>query len=234
MHLSVIVPAYNEEKRIEKTLISINNFLSKQNYNYEIIVVNDGSRDKTLEIVESLKLKIKNLEIINNKKNRGKGYAVRQGLLKAKGDYRLFTDADNSTPIEEVKNFLASLQKKYDIAIASRNMNGSIINNPQPFYRKFLGKIYSLLARLIVGLWEIKDTQCGFKLFRADVANNILPLCKINGWAFDSEILIIAKKSGYKIKEIPITWTNNLQTKLQLNGMMKMAFDLFKIRWHNL
>lgn len=231
MYLSVIIPAYNEEKRIGKTIAEISDYLSKQPFDYEIIVVNDGSIDKTQEIVRNLKLNIPNLEIIDNEKNKGKGYTVRKGLLKGKGKYRLFTDADNSTSIEEIEKFFPYLNN-YDIIIGSRSIKGSIITNPQPFYRKILGRFYGLLVWLIIGLWNIRDTQCGFKLFSAKSVEDIFLKCQISGWSFDVEILVLAKKFGYKIKEVPIIWADQSQTKVRFKGMVKAIFDLLKIRWN--
>lgn len=230
MYLSIIIPSYNEEERIVKTLIEVSNYLENQFYDYEIIVVDDGSKDKTSEFVEKLKLEIPNLKITNNKENRGKGYVVRQGLLEAKGQYRLFMDADNSTSIKEIEKFLPYLET-YDIIIGSRGVKGSLITIPQPIHRRILGRFYSLLVQFIVELWGIKDAQCGFKLFNSKAVKDILPKCKINNLAFDSEILIIAKKLGYKIKEAPIIWANRPQTRVRFKGMVEMIFDLLKIRW---
>ncbi len=229
MYLSVIIPAYNEEKRIEKTLFEVQGYLSRKQYNYKIIAVNDGSKDGTAEILNELRLKLTNLEIIDNKENRGKGYVVRQGLLAAKGDWRLFMDADNSTLIEEIEKFLPYL-KQYDIIIGSRGMEDSKIIIPQPLYRIILGKLYGLLVKIIVGLFEIKDMQCGFKLLNAKAVENILSKCQINGWSFDSEILIIAKKLGYKIKEVPVSWMDQPKTNMRFGGMAKSILDLLKIR----
>lgn len=229
MYLSIIIPAFNEEKRIAKTLLEIDRYLKKQSYDYEIIVVNDGSKDETVKVIRELK--IANLKIIDNKENRGKGYAVRQGLSEAKGAYRLFTDADNSTSIKEIEKFFP-YSNEYDIMIGSRSLKGSIISASQPFYRAIGGKWYGLLAHAIVGLWGIKDTQCGFKFFSAKAIDTILPKCIINGWSFDSEILVIAKSSGYTIKEIPIIWSNQIQTKVTSTGIAKAILDLLRIRWN--
>lgn len=232
VYLSIIIPVYNEAKRIRGTLLSIRDYLSRQDYAYEIIVVNDGSGDTTSQIILDLKGKIKTLKLIDNKNNYGKGCVVRQGLLQAKGEYRLFTDADNSTQITELENFLPYLEKGYDIIIGSRAISGSKIVKAQPFHRKVLGKVYSILSHLITGLHDVVDTQCGFKLFSEKSVKDILPRCKVNGWSFDSEILIIAQKLGYKIKETPITWTNESNTKVKFFGMVKSILDLLKIRYN--
>jgi dolichyl-phosphate beta-glucosyltransferase len=228
--LSVIIPAYNEEKRLPKTLREISDYLRKQNFESEIIVVSDGSTDRTCEVVEGAKSEIKNLELICEKINRGKGYGVKIGMLNAKGKYRLFTDADNSTPISEIEKFWPEFEKGADIVIASRDIKGAILDPPQPLFRRFVGEVFKYLRKIIVGLWEIQDTQCGFKCFKGEVAEKIFPKCEIERFAFDPEILLIAKKMGFKIKEVPVYWKNDLQSKVKFKSMVKMLIDLFKIR----
>ncbi|MFH1656659.1 MAG: dolichyl-phosphate beta-glucosyltransferase [Candidatus Nealsonbacteria bacterium] len=230
MYLSVIIPAYNEEKRIPSTLIDIDKYLRKQTFSYEILVVNDGSKDNTAKVVRGLQRKIKNLKLIDNKKNHGKGFVTRQGLMKAKGEYRLFTDADNSTSINQVKKLLPFFKKGYDIVIGSRDVKGAVLDPPQPLKRIIVGNIFNLSVQVIVGLWGIWDTQCGFKALSAEAVSKILPKCSIDRWAFDPEILKIGKKLGYKIKEVPVVWKNDLESKVKLKGMIKMGFDLLKIR----
>ena len=232
IHLSVIIPAYNEEKRLTGTLIDIDKYLRKQTYNYEIIVANDGSKDKTAQVVRRLQSKISNLKLIDNKKNHGKGFVVRQGLMEAEGKYRLFTDADNSTSIVEVEKMWICFEKGHDIVIGSRDMKGAVLAVPQAWYRRTIGNIFNLFVQFIVGLWGIWDTQCGFKCFSAEAVKDILPRCKIDRWAFDPEILVIGKKLGYKIKEVPVVWRNDPESKVKLKGMIKMGFDLLKIRWN--
>ena len=231
IHLSVIIPAYNEEKRLPKTLEEIDKYLSKQNYDYEILVVNDGSKDKTAEVVRCLTPGVKHLRLIDNKENYGKGYVVRQGMLEAKGEYRIFTDADNSTSIDQIEKMWPEFKQGYDIVIGSRDVKGAVLNPPQPWLRNvILGEGFKLIRKIIIGLWEIEDSQCGFKGFTDRAANEIFPRCKINRFAFDPEILVIAKKLGYKIKEIPVYWRNDLQSKVEFKSMIKMLIDLFKIR----
>jgi dolichyl-phosphate beta-glucosyltransferase len=238
MHLSVIIPSYNEEKRITKTLKDIDKYLSKQDYDYEIMVVSDGSRDRTAEMVRSLMPGIKNLRLIGGKKNRGKGYSVRQGLLLAKGEFRLFTDADNSTSINQVEKIWPYLKgvcpepaEGYDIVIGSRDIKGAVLDPPQPWLRNaVLGEGFKLFRKVVIGLWGIEDTQCGFKCFTKRVAENVSPKCRIDHFAFDPEMLIVAQKLGYKIKEIPVYWKNDLDSKVKIGSMIKMAFDLFIIR----
>ncbi len=232
IYLSVIIPAYNEEKRIAETLSEVCTYLSGQSYVYEIIVVNDGSKDKTVECVERFISEGNNLQIIDNWENMGKGHAVRQGLMKAIGEYRLFMDADNSTPVAEIEKFFKFLKSDNGIVIGSRSISGSIIIKSQPFYRVILGRFYVLLVRMITGLGDIKDTQCGFKLFSAGAIKEVLPLCKINGWSFDVEMLIIARKLGYKIYEVPIHWIHHSQTKVKFLPMVTMILDLVRIRFN--
>jgi glycosyltransferase involved in cell wall biosynthesis len=233
IRLSVIIPAYNEEKRIAKTILDVDKYLSKQKYEYEIIVVDDGSKDRTSFVVEKFQDVIKNLRIISNHQNHGKGYVVRQGLLEAKGDFRVFTDADNSTTVDHVEKMWPFINEGYEIIIGSRDVKGAVIAVPQPWYRgALLGNIFNLLVQMICGLWGIWDTQCGFKGLTKKAAEDILPECKIDRWAFDPEILVVAKKKGYKIKEVPVTWINDIESKVKLKATIKMFLDVLKIRWN--
>jgi dolichyl-phosphate beta-glucosyltransferase len=229
IYLSVVIPAYNEEKRLPKTLKEVSSYLSNQNYNYEIIVVSDGSKDKTGEVVNNLKLQIANLKLINNKENHGKGFVTKQGMLEAKGKFRVFMDADNSTAIDQVKKMWPFFEQGYDVLAGSRDVKGAILDPPQGFTRKLTGTAFKILTDIFTGMWDIKDTQCGFKGFTAKAAENIFPKCRIDRFAFDPEILVIAKKLKYKIKEFPITWKNDLESKVKFKSMAKMGFDLVKI-----
>jgi len=231
MHFSVVIPAYNEEKRLPKTLQSINNYLSGQPYDYEILVVNDGSKDKTVEIAKSLIPAVKNLKVTGYEKNQGKGFAVRFGMLEAKGDYRLFTDADNSTSIDQIEKMWPYFGKGADIIIGSRDVKGAILDPPQSWMRHLiLGEGFKLYRKLIVGLWGVEDTQCGFKCFTGKATEEIFPKCRISRFAFDPEILIIAQKLGYKMKEVPVYWRNDLESKVKFKSIINMALDLIKIR----
>ncbi len=243
MKLSIIIPAYNEEKRLQKTLEEINSYLSGQNYpstgagqaDYEILVVNDGSKDRTAEVCSNLIPKIKNLKLIDNKVNQGKGAVVRQGILAAKGEYRLFTDADNSTSIDQIEKMWPEFEKGSDVVIGSRDIKGAVLDPPQPWIRNvILGEGFKLFRKLVAGLWRIQDTQCGFKCFRKQAAEEVFPVCRIDRFAFDPEILIIAEKFGYKIKEIPVFWKNDPDSKVNFKSILKMALDLFKIRWNSI
>ena len=231
-YLSVIVPAYNEEERLSQTLKEINNYLRQQNYESEILVVSDGSTDRTNEITKNLMAEIKNLRLLEFPKKRGKGFGVRQGMLEAKGGYRIFTDADNSTPLEQIEKMWPHFKEGFDIVIGSRDLKGAVLDPPQPWQRIFTGEAFKLVRKIIVGLWEIQDSQCGFKCFTKKAAEKIFPKCKIDRFSFDAEVLLIAKKLKYKIKEIPIYWKNDLASKVKFKSMVKMALDLVKIRWN--
>lgn len=233
IHLSVVIPAYNEEKRLPKTLEVIDKYLSRQNYNYEIIVVSDGSKDETAEVTKNLITGIKNLRIIDNKENKGKGFVVRQGITEAKGRYRLFTDADNSTSIDHIEKMWPEFEKGADIVIGSRDSRDAKDARqsfPQPWWRRRLGDVFNVMVQIVVGLFGIWDTQCGFKCFNQKSAEDIFPRCKIDRFAFDPEILAIGKKLGYKIKVVPVYWINDPESKVKFKSMVKMAIDLFKIR----
>jgi len=232
MYLSVIIPAYNEEKRLPQTLREINKYLREQNYESEILVVSDGSTDKTAEITKSLMPEMKNLRLLKFPEKKGKGFGVRQGMLEAKGDYRIFTDADNSTSIDQVEKMLPYFKEGFDIVIGSRDIKGAVLDPPQPWQRRFTGEVFKLVRKVIVGLWEIQDSQCGFKCFTKKATESIFPKCIIDRFSFDAEVLIIAKKLKYKIKEIPISWKNDLASKVKFKSMVKMALDLVKIRWN--
>lgn len=234
MLISVIVPAYNEEKRIAATLLKTQDYLSRQStgwrIDYEIIVVNDGSTDSTQKTVEGLKSQIKNLEIISYQKNKGKGYAVRCGMLQANGDIKLFMDADNSTKINEIEKFLPEFEKGFDIVIGSRRVKGAKITKKQTLLRVFLGEVFGLLSKSISG--NIIDTQCGFKAFTKESADKIFEQCKIDGWVFDLEVLALARKWGYKVKEMPVLWENNFASKVKITNSPKILIDLIKIKFH--
>ena len=235
MHLSVIIPAYNEEKRLPKTLSEIDKYLSQQDYQSEIIVVDGGSKDRTADMVREKMNEIKNLILIEVKNCLGKGQAVREGMLQAKGDYRIFTDADNSTNLDQVEKMWSEFRAGYDIVIGSRDIKGAVLDPPQPFLRKVIfGGGFRFLRKLIIGLWGIDDTQCGFKGFKAEVAKNIFSKLNTLGFAFDVEVLILAKKMGYKFKEVPIKWVNDPESKVKLKHVIKMLLEIIKIRLNSL
>ncbi len=231
MFLSVIIPAYNEEKRLTSSLEKINAYLEGKNFQYEIILVDDGSRDLTAEIALKSKLAQKGkLILLRNEKNTGKGFSVRKGILASAGDYVLFTDSDLSTPIEEFDELFLHIQAGYDIAIGSRSIEGADVRVHQPFYRETMGRAFNLLVQLIV-LKGFVDTQCGFKLFKAAAAKELAKELKINRFGFDVEMLYLAKKKNYKIKEVPVIWLNSPISRVSpISDSCKMFMDLWRIR----
>ncbi|MCX6729911.1 MAG: glycosyltransferase family 2 protein [Candidatus Portnoybacteria bacterium] len=229
IHLSVVIPAYNEEKKIAITLIDMDRYLSQQDYNYEIIVVSDGSKDNTVGVATKTGKLIKNLRVIDNKENHGKGYVTKQGMLEAKGEYRIYVDADNAISIDQIENFWSEI-KEYDIVIGSIEVRGAKIQENAQWYRRWLGHLAKYMIRFIAGLWDIKDSQRAFKLFPARVAENIFPRLRIERWLFDVEILSLAKKLKYKIKEIPVEWINSGDSKVTIKSYIRSFWDLFKIK----
>ncbi len=232
VYLSVIIPAYNEESRLNKTLEEIDAYLKTQSYSYEIMVVNDGSRDNTAQLVEKAKFKIANLKLLNNPKNHGKGFVVKQGMLEALGQYRLFTDADNSVSIDQVEKVWPILKQGYEVVIGSRAIKGAVVSPSQPWLRKLVGKTGNLVIQTVGGLNGIWDSQCGFKCFTADSAQNIFSKTTINRWGFDVESLALAKKLGYQIKEIPVIWKNDFRSNFRLSEIIKTFFEVLQIRWN--
>ena len=225
--LSIIIPAYNEASRLPQTLEQVFSFLAGEDYSAEVIVVENGSSDKTLSLAQELTKKYPDLRVLHNEK-AGKGLAVQTGIFAAKGEYRIFCDADLSMPIEEVRRFIPPNLDK-DIVIASREVEGAV-RYDEPEFRHFTGRIFNLLIRLLA-LPKLHDTQCGFKCFRADVAENIFQHQHIEGWAFDVELLFIARMRGYEIVELPIPWYYNDESKINvLRDSFHMFFDLIKIR----
>ena len=231
MHLSVIIPAYNEEDRITKTIRSVSDFLSNENYDYEILVVDDGSRDKTIQVTNDLKKEIANLELISNKDNNGKGYVVGQGMLRARGDVRLFMDADNATPVDYIKDAEVWISRGFDVVIASLTEPGSKIVGHEMWYRRFLGRIANMITQ-ILATPGISDTQRGFKVFTSKAAEDIFSRTTIKRWGFDMEALALAQKLGYKIKSIPIIWNNNSNSRVNIWAYPKTLLDPVKIRWN--
>jgi dolichyl-phosphate beta-glucosyltransferase len=222
--LSVVIPCYNEEKRIRNNLKNIINYLEKNYPNYELIMVIDIGTDRTLEIVK--KLKNKKTKIIVNKKRMGKGHAIKQGILKSKGDHIFFLDIDLSTPIEEFKK-LFQYTKDYDIVIGSRALAKSKVK--KRIDRKILGILGNILIQLFL-LKGIKDTQCGFKIFKKQAAKRLFSLQKNTGFGFDFEIIFLAKKFGYKIKEVPITWSHVGESKVTFASHFTTLSELIKIK----
>lgn len=232
--LSVIIPAYKEEKRIGNTLLSLDKYLSRLNFPYEILVVIDGSPDNTFQVVEKYQKMIKNLWVINNPENHGKGFVVRQGLLAAKGAYRLFMDADNSVTINQIEGFSPQFEdKEVGIVIGSRDIKGADVKVHQPKWKEFLGNAGNIAIQTVTGLWGIPDTQCGFKILTAEAAELICPLMKVNRFGFDFEMLVLVKKLGFKIKEAPVVWINDEATTVTFfgaNGYLNVLKDLLLLR----
>jgi dolichyl-phosphate beta-glucosyltransferase len=228
LFLSVVIPAYNEEKRLYKTVISVVDFLQKQNYESEVIIVDDGSTDKTVEVANDLIAKFPIVRLIFGKINRGKGFAVKTGMLSAKGERRLFMDADGSTPISEVDKLLKTGEGA-DVVIGSRRVSGADVKEDQSTIRLALGWLFRHIIETILPLGII-DSQNGFKLFSAKSANELFMRQTIFGWAFDVEILYMARKCGYEIKEVPIVWVNDKESKVTLKGMVKMLWEVLKVR----
>jgi dolichyl-phosphate beta-glucosyltransferase len=231
MKLSVIFPAYNEEKRIPKTLRLTYDYLKNQPYESEIVVINDGSKDNTAQAVQNLSREIPILRLIDNKKNKGKGGVVKQGMLEAKGEYRLFSDSDNSTSIDQVEGMWPYFEQGFDVVIGSRDVLGAKLDPPQSFFRKVIfGDSFKFLRKIIIGLWKIQDTQCGFKCFKAKPAKDVFSKAKKQGFIFDVEVLLLTKKMGYKIKEMPVHWINDTESKVKLKHVFNMFFDMVKLR----
>lgn len=228
--LSVIIPAFNEAKRLPLTLVDIDKHLSAAEFSSEIIVVNDGSSDETADIVRRFQSIIKNLRLLDNKENHGKGWVVRQGMLEARGNWRLFTDADNSTSVDQVQKMIPFFKEKYEVVIGSRAIRGAKLHPPQPWYRQILGKGGNLFIQLLAvpGIW---DTQCGFKCFSEEATQKIFSILKIDRWGFDVEALVLAREFGYKIKEIPVVWINDIRSRVGIGAYFSTLIEVIKIRW---
>lgn len=228
-YLSVIIPFYNEQTRIFKSLKTIVSYLNKQDYSYEIILVDDGSQDDTKQILKNF-LNNSKIRILKNNINSGKGNAVKRGMLAATGQLSIFTDADLSTPISEIEKLLAWANKGYNIVIGSRGLSHSNIHIRQSFHREKMGRIFNIIVQLLL-FKGIKDTQCGFKLFKSDVSKSIFEQATINRFCFDVEILFIAIKSGQKIKEVPVDWYNSPNSKVKIpQDAIMMLIDLLMIK----
>jgi len=229
--LSIIIPAYNEERRLPNTLERILNWLDRNAPAFsEVIVVDDGSSDSTVPFVTGFAAKHPCVRLLRNPGNRGKGYSIRHGMLDARGDWILSSDADLSTPIEEVsKLYKAATSQNVPIAIGSRAIDRSLVEIPQAPFREYSGRFFNLVMRLVTGL-TFQDTQCGFKLFRNDAAQQIFSRQKQDGFSFDVEDLVIARKLGLQTVEVPVRWRNAEGTKVSLRQGLKSFADLLKIR----
>ncbi len=215
VYLSLIIPAFNEEARIGKSLERISDFLQSQPYFYELIIVDDGSLDRTVDLVRELFGRHPRVSIHRQSHNLGKGEAVRRGMLLGKGEYLFFSDADLAVPIETLSLFLSHLEKDCDVAIGTRQKSGAVIEVHQPIYREFMGKAYTRLSNWILGL-SVSDFTCGFKGFRREAARELFSRQQLKGWSFDAEILYLARLKGYRVLEIPVRWRNDQATKVRL------------------
>jgi dolichyl-phosphate beta-glucosyltransferase len=230
--LSIVIPAYNEERRLPSTLEVVLAWLDKGPYrDAEVLVVDDGSNDKTAAVVESRAATEPRLRLVRNPGNRGKGYAIRHGMLKAKGDWILFTDADLSAPIDEFPKLLAAAEAKgAAIAIGSRALDRSLIGVHQSQWREVSGIVFNQIMRMITGL-PFADTQCGFKLFRRDAAQRVFPRQRLDGFSFDVEDLFVARTLGIHTIEVPVRWNNVEGTKVGMLQGIASFLDLLRIRW---
>lgn len=235
MYLSWIIPVYNEERRIEKTVREVDEYLRSKNFpgGYEIIVVDSSSRDKTAEIVKSLSAEIPGVSV-RTVENKGKGWAVRYGMLNSRGEIRLFSDADNSTSPDHLEKALPLFERGYDAVIGSRNSKdapGAAIDLPESWVRSLAGKAGNLIIQLLAvpGVW---DTQNGFKAFRKEAAENIFSRLTIFGFAFDIEVLLLARRLGCRLGIIPVRWKHDPDSKVTLKSYLEVLLDVFRVRWN--
>ncbi len=231
---SIVIPAYNESARIGKTLERVLSCIVERQWDAEVLVVDDGSRDNTAAIVESWMESHPHLHLIQNPGNRGKGYSVRNGLLQAVGEVVMFTDADLSSPMEEAERLFAAIEAGAEVAIGSRWLDRTRQTIHQPLYRQFFGRCFNWITRTVMGL-PFADTQCGFKAFRRPAAQIVFRLQTIERWGFDPEILFIARKLGYAIQEVPVTWGHDERSRISyLKDGLKMLEEIGYIRWNSL
>lgn len=228
--VSVVIPAYNEEDRIGPTLERVSGYLKDRFERHEIIVSDDGSRDGTVARVTELAGRLGNIRLITAERNRGKGNAVRAGALAACGDLVLMSDADLSTPIEEIEKLLSHIESGCQIAVGSRALSESDIIVRQPWHREMMGKTFNVFVQMLT-FRGIRDTQCGFKLFTSDAARHVFSKSIIDGFSFDVEILFLAEKAGFRIKEVPVRWINSPNSRVNIaTAPARMFADLFMIR----
>jgi len=229
LELSIVIPAYNEEHRLAATLEKIIAYLKPRDYKFELIVVDDGSVDATSEVIKKYALNCATLRSLRNPKRSGKGFSVRRGVLEAQGKYVFFSDADLSTPIEEIDNLLPFLKNQYSLVFASRALRSSKVIVREAWYRDTMGKIFGFLVRHTF-LPGVSDSQCGFKGFRIDTAKNIFSRQKLDGFAFDVEVLFIAKRLNLPMKEVPVHWIDSAKSKVNpITDSCKMLLELSKI-----
>jgi dolichyl-phosphate beta-glucosyltransferase len=231
---SIVIPAYNESGRIPATLHAVLDCIHAHNWSAEVIVVDDGSRDATAEVVKAFAERAPEVRLVQNPGNRGKGYSVRNGMLQALGEVVMFTDADLSAPIEEAEGLFAAIADGADIAIGSRWLETKRQTIRQPLYRQFFGRCFNAVTRMIMGL-HFADTQCGFKAFTRNAAQTVFQLQTIERWGFDPEILFIGLKRGFRIDEVPVSWAHDDRTRMSyLKDGMRMLQDIAIVRWNAL
>jgi dolichyl-phosphate beta-glucosyltransferase len=234
IYLSVVIPTYNEQDRLGITLEAMTSYLSSKPYTYELLLVDDGSRDKTIEVASEIisHHSLVNFRIIKNVSNHGKGYVVKQGMLAAKGQIILFSDADLATPIEVLDAMLPLIETKYDVVFASRALDRTLITEHQPKFRELSGKIINKIVQLLY-LPRVQDSQCGFKLFKRKVAQTIFSRQVLTGWLFDVEILWLAKKFGFSLFEYPVPWRHvpDSRVKMNLGSILSLMKDIIKLRF---
>ena len=230
-YLSLVIPAYNEAGRLGPSLEAILAYLAQRPFAAEIIVVDDGSSDGTADVAARALEGRADYRVLRNEPNAGKALAVKRGLLAGRGQVLLFSDADLSTPIAEADQLLAELDRGADVAIASRQLPGAKLAVHQPWYRELAGRTFGALNQLVL-LPGIPDSQCGFKAFRREAAHALLAHQQLTGWAFDAELLYLARRLGFRIAQVPVTWINDPASKVHmLRDGLRMALDLFRIRW---
>jgi len=229
---SIIIPAYNESARLGSTLDRVLDYVSRERWDAEIIVVNDGSRDSTADLVGEYSKNHSGLRLLENPGNRGKGYSVRNGMLNASGELLLFSDADLSSPIEEAPKLFAAIHAGAEVAIGSRWVRPDLQTQRQSLLRQFYGRIFNVALRILLGL-NLKDTQCGFKAFTRNAAQKIFPQQKIERWGFDPELLYLARKLKMKIVEVPVAWAHVEGTRISpLRDGLRMFSEVLRIRWN--
>mgnify|MGYP001824752780 CR=1 FL=1 len=226
--LSIVIPAYNEARRLPETLAHLDRWLGSTTLRTEILIVDDGSTDRTTEVAREAGAE--GIRLFRHEPNRGKGYAVRRGMLAARGERRLMTDADLSTPIEELPRLMRELDHGAEVAIGSRAVAGARIEVHQPAYREAMGRVFNRLVQLLL-LPGLKDTQCGFKLFSARAAEEAFGACRLDGFSFDVEALFVARRRGRRLVEVPVVWRNDEASRVSLGGGGAAFADLFRIRF---
>lgn len=232
---SVVISAYNEESREKKMrahLKSIDEYFANLGQLHEVVIYLDGPTDKTPELVAKHSADLKNIRIIDGGENKGKGFGVRSGLMAAEGQVRLFTDMDGATPINMLDRMIPKFQEGADIVIGSRDLDDSQVKVHQPFWKEWLGNAGNILIQATLGMWGVKDTQCGFKAFTEKSIKDIIPRCTVNRWGLDFEILGIGKKLGYRFEQVPVEWVDAGDSLVGISGYISTLRDLFRVKWN--